>query len=111
MIQNLKETTISRDLLSDEVERRKQIEVVREKLIEELKEALAKVKTLSGFIPICSHCKKIRDDKGYWTQVEEYVRDHTEAEFSHSLCPDCIKKYYPEYYNKLVLNEKNKRAK
>ena len=111
MIQNLKETTISRDLLSDEVERRKQIEVVREKLIEELKEALAKVKTLSGFIPICSHCKKIRDDKGYWTQVEEYVRDHTEAEFSHSLCPDCIKKYYPEYYNKVVSNEKNKRIK
>ena len=98
MIQNLKETTISRDLLSDEIERRKQIEVEREKLIKELKEALAKVKTLSGFIPICANCKKIRDDKGYWTQVEEYVRDHSEAEFSHSICPECIKKLYPDLY-------------
>ncbi len=96
--------------LADEEVTRKKIEKEKEKLIEELKEALAKVKTLSGFIPICSHCKKIRDDKGYWTQVEEYVRDHTEAEFSHSLCPDCIKKYYHEYYNKTVSNEKNKRV-
>ena len=100
MIQSLKETTISRDLLSDEIERRKQIEVEREKLIKELKESLAKVKTLSGFIPICANCKKIRDDKGYWTQVEEYVRDHSEAEFSHSICPECIKKLYPDLYNR-----------
>ena len=111
MTDNLNVVTVSRDELSEEIKHRKQIEVELEKIIKKLKKALAKVKTLSGFIPICSHCKKIRDDKGYWTQVEEYVRDHTEAEFSHSLCPDCIKKYYPEYYNKLVLNEKNKRAK
>ena len=54
------------------------------------------IKTLKGFLPICASCKKIRDDKGYWTQIESYIRDHSEAEFSHSLCPDCMKKLYPE---------------
>ena len=66
----------------------------REKLIHELQEALAKVKTLSGMLPICASCKKIRDDKGYWNQMEAYIRDHSEAEFSHSICPDCKKKLY-----------------
>lgn len=68
----------------------------REKLIEKLEESLAKVKLLSGFIPICASCKKIRDDQGYWKQVEEYICDHSEAEFSHSICPKCAKKLYPE---------------
>ena len=63
----------------------------------ELKEALAKVKKLSGFLPICANCKKIRDDKGYWNQIEVYIRDHSEAEFSHGICPDCVKKLYPEF--------------
>ncbi|MBF0204100.1 MAG: GAF domain-containing protein [Desulfamplus sp.] len=67
------------------------------KLIEELKEALAKVKQLSGFLPICSFCKKIRDDKGYWNQMEAYIRDHSEAEFSHSICRECAKEHYPDY--------------
>ncbi len=62
----------------------------------ELKEALAKVKTLSGFLPICANCKKIRDDKGYWTQIEAYIRDHSEAEFSHGICPECAKELYPD---------------
>jgi len=62
----------------------------------ELEEALAKVKTLSGFLPICANCKMIRDDKGYWNQIEEYIRDHSEAEFSHSICPGCAKKLYPD---------------
>jgi DNA-binding response OmpR family regulator len=69
----------------------------RDRLILELRAALAKIKTLSGFLPICSHCKKIRDDQGYWTQVEVYVRDHSEAEFSHGVCPDCMKKLYPDF--------------
>jgi len=64
--------------------------------IEELRQALDQVKTLRGILPICAACKKIRDDQGYWRQVEVYVRDHTEAEFSHGLCPDCIKRLYPE---------------
>lgn len=67
----------------------------QERLIQELQAALAKVKLLSGFLPICSSCKKIRDDKGYWQQIESYVRNHSEAEFSHGICPDCFKKLYP----------------
>ena len=63
---------------------------------QELSEALANVKTLSGLLPICSYCKKIRDDKGYWTRIESYIQDHSEAEFSHSLCRECAKKHYPE---------------
>jgi PAS domain S-box-containing protein len=66
----------------------------RERMIAELKEALANVKTLRGLIPICAACKKIRDDKGYWRQVEVYVRDHSEAEFSHGVCPECMKALY-----------------
>lgn len=62
----------------------------------ELRSALAKVKKLSGFLPICAHCKKIRDDAGYWKQIEEFIRDHTEAEFSHGICPECASKLYPD---------------
>ena len=64
----------------------------------ELQAALAKVKILSGLLPICASCKKIRDDQGYWHQVEVYIRDHSEAEFSHGICPDCAQKLYPEFY-------------
>ncbi|MBW1788755.1 MAG: hypothetical protein JRK53_19390 [Deltaproteobacteria bacterium] len=63
---------------------------------EKLETALSEIKTLSGMLPICSHCKKIRDDKGYWNQIETYIRDHTGVEFSHSICEDCAKKYYPD---------------
>ena len=72
-------------------------ELERTKTIVQLQEALAQVKTLKGIVPICSHCKKIRDDAGYWQQVDSYVRQHTEAEFSHSLCPSCIEVVYPEH--------------
>ena len=65
----------------------------------ELQKALENIKTLRGMIPICAKCKKIRDDEGYWQDVAVYVRDHSEAEFSHGLCPDCIVKLYPEYVN------------
>jgi DNA-binding NarL/FixJ family response regulator len=65
---------------------------------QELLEALAKVKTLSGLLPICANCKKIRDDSGYWQQVEIYIQSHVEVEFSHGICPDCMKKLYPEFY-------------
>ncbi len=73
----------------------KQADEAREKQIIELKEALDKVKTLSGLLPICAQCKKIRDDKGYWNQIESYIRDHSAVEFSHSICPGCTKKLYP----------------
>lgn len=70
----------------------------RENLILELTEALSEVKKLSGMLPICASCKKIRDDKGYWNQIESYIGDHSEAEFSHGICPDCAKTLYPEFY-------------
>jgi len=70
----------------------------REKLINELQDALAKIRTLKGLIPICASCKKVRNDKGYWEQVEVYVRDHSEAEFTHGICPDCFQRLYPEEY-------------
>jgi PAS domain-containing protein len=73
----------------------KLLEKEKEKLIEKLQESLEKVKLLSGFLPICASCKKIRDDQGYWKQIESYIRDHSEAEFSHGICPDCAKKLYP----------------
>ena len=80
-------------VLTDVTESRRAAEE-RERMIDQLKEALANVKTLRGLIPICASCKKIRDDKGYWRQVEVYVRDRSEAEFSHGVCPDCMKTLY-----------------
>ena len=74
--------------------RRKQLE--KEQLISDLQDALAEVKKLSGLLPICMHCKKIRDDKGYWNQLEAYIHEHSDAEFSHSICRDCAEKYYPD---------------
>ena len=73
--------------------------------IEELRQALNQIKTLRGIVPICANCKKIRDDRGYWNQVEVYVRDHTEAEFSHSICPDCMKELYPEFMREKTENK------
>jgi PAS domain S-box-containing protein len=69
----------------------------RERLIDELQKAMARVKMLSGLLPICAWCKKIRDDEGYWQQMEIYIRDHSEADFTHGLCPDCAKKFRSEY--------------
>jgi AmiR/NasT family two-component response regulator len=68
------------------------------RLNEELQAALANVKTLRGLLPICASCKKIRDDEGYWQLVEVYIRDHSEADFTHGLCPDCLLKIYPDFY-------------
>jgi hypothetical protein len=65
---------------------------------QELKEALDEVKTLSGLLPICSSCKKIRDDHGYWKQIDAYLTSHSDLLFSHGICPDCIKELYPEVY-------------
>jgi len=93
---------VSRDIfytgIIRDITERKGIEEEREKLLLDLQHALAKVKTLSGLLPICSACKKIRDDKGYWNQIESYIRDHSEAEFTHSICPECSKKLYGKVY-------------
>jgi len=75
---------------------RQQAENERKRLIAELQDALANVKALRGLIPICSSCKKVRNDQGYWTQLETYLQQHTEAEFSHGLCIDCLRKLYPD---------------
>jgi PAS domain S-box-containing protein len=77
---------------------RKKLEQERETLIEELKMALSEVKKLSGLLPICASCKKIRDDKGYWNQIETYISARSEAQFSHGLCPECTHKLYPEMF-------------
>jgi PAS domain S-box-containing protein len=81
-----------------EISERKQAELEREAMITELTAALANIKQLKGLIPICASCKKIRNDGGYWQQVEEYVADHTEADFSHGLCDECAHKLYPDYF-------------
>ena len=81
-----------------EIAERKNAEIEREKLISDLRKALQDIKRLSGLLPICSFCKKIRDDKGYWTQIESYIHEHSEAEFSHSICLECAKKNYPDLY-------------
>ena len=74
----------------------KDVEQERERLIADLREAVAKVRTLSGLLPICASCRKVRDDKGYWSQIESYIREHTDVGFSHGLCPECMDKIYGE---------------
>jgi K+-sensing histidine kinase KdpD len=79
------------------LDERKKAEKQQEKLISQLKAALSEVKRLSGLLPICSMCKKIRDDQGYWNQIESYIQDHSDAKFSHSICRECAKTYYPDF--------------
>lgn len=76
---------------------RKQAEAERERLILELRKALADIRTLRGLVPICASCKKIRDDQGFWTQVEKYIQDHTHAQFSHGVCPECARELFPDF--------------
>ena len=73
-----------------------QMERERAELTRKLQQALDEVKTLSGLLPICANCKKIRDDSGYWQQIESYIAKHSQAAFTHGLCPECAKKLYPE---------------
>ncbi|MFH2006574.1 MAG: PAS domain S-box protein [bacterium] len=80
-----------------DVTERKLAEQERERLIEDLQRALSEIKTLQGIIPICGHCKSVRDDQGYWTQVELYLRERADVEFSHGLCPTCVEQHYPEF--------------
>ncbi len=79
-----------------EISERKQAEEERERLINELQTSLSEIRQLSGLLPICSSCKNIRDDNGYWNQIELYIRDHSEAEFSHGICPECAEELYPD---------------
>ncbi len=79
-----------------DITRRKEAELDRERLIHRLRKALAEIKTLRGIIPICASCKKVRDDRGDWRQIETYFCDHADAEFSHGICPECLSTLYPE---------------
>ncbi|MBN1277794.1 MAG: PAS domain S-box protein [Deltaproteobacteria bacterium] len=83
-----------------DITRRKRAEEDLEEERKQLRKALDEVRTLQGILPICSNCKKIRDDRGYWNQIESYIRDHSEADFSHSICPECAKKLYPQFYDR-----------
>ncbi len=83
-----------------DITERKQAEHEKDRLIGRLQAALDKVKVLSGLIPICASCKKIRDDKGFWNQLENYISTHSDAIFSHGICPDCTQKLYPQYAHK-----------
>jgi hypothetical protein len=80
-----------------EIERRKAAEQERDHTIQQLQKALSEVKTLRGFLPVCSNCKNIRDDKGYWKRIEAYIQEHSYAEISHGICPQCAKELYPDF--------------
>ncbi|MCD4677329.1 MAG: PAS domain-containing protein, partial [Desulfobacula sp.] len=93
-----------------DITERKKAEKGREKLIKALQEALENIKTLSGLLPICAHCKKIRDDKGYWNNLEGYIQTHSEAKFSHGMCPECSDEVYgkEDWYIEMKKEEKKK---
>jgi PAS domain S-box-containing protein len=77
-----------------DITERKKLEEEREELIARLSRSLEEIKTLKGIVPICSHCKKIRGDDGYWNQLEKYIHEHSEAQLSHGICPDCLRENY-----------------
>ncbi|MFW2373107.1 MAG: CHASE domain-containing protein [Gammaproteobacteria bacterium] len=96
--QSVKKQTQTNQLLKDEINVRTTAEAERDKTIHKLQQAIDEVQNLRGILPICSSCKKIRDDKGSWSQIEVYIKDHSEAEFSHGICPECAEKLYPEIH-------------
>jgi PAS domain S-box-containing protein len=91
--------------LRHDIAERKRIQQGSERLILELQEAVARIRTLSGLLPMCAWCKKIRDDKGYWKKVEMYIQEHSDASFTHGICPDCLKKNDPVTYSELFEKE------
>lgn len=96
----LQSTELLLDELRTEVRKRQNTQAENERLIVELKQSLADVRKLGGLLPICASCKKIRDDQGYWNQIEAFIASRSEAKFSHGICPDCVERLYPEPTNK-----------
>jgi len=94
-VKNEKGLVVGASIIARDVTRRWCLEQERENLIRELQDALSKVKLLSGLLPICSNCKKIRDDQGRWQTVEVYVHEHSQADFTHGICPECARQLYP----------------
>lgn len=90
------------NLFLTDITEKKRLEKERENLINDLQNALAEIKTLRGILPLCSFCKKIKNDKGNWEQVDTYIEKHSEANISHSLCPECLKKHYPKEYETIM---------
>ena len=82
----------------EDVTKRKLAQIEKEKLFRELQETLGKMKTLTGLLPICASCKKIRDERGAWNLLESYIEHHSNAHFTHSFCPDCVRRLYPEVF-------------
>ena len=80
----------------------RQLQQERDAIIDELREALAEVRRLEGLIPICAGCKQIRDDRGFWNSVESYISEHSDAEFSHGVCPECLERLYPEIHREML---------
>jgi hypothetical protein len=92
-------------ITSQDITQQKTAETDRLKLIEKLQQALAELDTLRGLLPICACCKKIRDDHGYWNHIEAYLRKHTLADFTHTLCPECVKQFYPDLWKKMEIGK------
>ena len=86
------------DGISSDITSSKMAEKEKEFLIEQLNMKIDQIKVLTGLLPICSSCKKIRDDQGYWNQIDTYIQEHSDVKFSHGICPDCAKRLYPEYH-------------
>lgn len=99
---------ITKPFNSHELLARVNTHITLQQTIKKLRRALDEVKTLKGLLPICAKCKKVRDDEGYWQSVEKYISQKTEAKFTHSICPDCLKDLYPEYYEKKYGKNKEK---
>lgn len=96
MIEDMKTRSDGRRHLLESIRRKEEMEREREEMIVELKDALDRVNTLRGVLAICMHCHKIRDDRAVWERLEHYIAEHSEARFSHGLCPECLEKYCPE---------------
>ena len=96
ILKQVAEIKVELSLAQQEIEMRKQAEKERDRVIDALEKSLSEVKTLRGFLPICSVCKKIRDDRGCWNQIEAYIMAHSDAEFSHGICNDCARTHYPD---------------
>lgn len=91
-----RELNLTNALLSEEIATRQEVARAKDRAIDKLRDAVQEIRTLRGIIPICAHCKKIRDDHGYWSRIETYIREHSDAEFTHGICPECASRYFDE---------------
>jgi PAS domain S-box-containing protein len=93
----------------EDISRRKLAEQERERLVRDLQQALDKIKTLRGLLPMCAWCKKVRNDKGYWQKVETYVQEHSDASFTHGICPECLNKVDPATAAEVLENDRERK--